>query len=322
MGLPFDSDSVRTESFDSAQDGLRGVPAESKWRTESTLRANGGWALLLLALSLLTFVAHADVAIPPLHARVTDLTNTLTSDQTQQLESELAALEQRKGAQVVVLMLPTTQPETIEQYATRVFDQWKIGRKHVDDGVLIVVAKDDHKVYIETGYGLEGAIPDALASRIIREQIVPKFRANDDYGGLHDAIDSLTKLIDGEPLPAPAHPSDIDGKDLRLIPFSFILAIFLHALLGRLKMAWRAWTNGLLVGLILFLMSQAIWVAFGGFVIGAIVGFFPSSGGVFARSGGSGSWSGGGFGGGGFGGGGGFSGGGGATGGGGASGSW
>src|SRR5690348_17479048 len=220
MKWPFDSDSVRTERS--------GVAAESKWRTESTLRANG-WAMLLFALFAWAGVCHAEVAIPPLHARVTDLTNTLEAQQTQQLESELAALEQRKGAQVVVLMLPSTQPETIEQYATRVFDQWKIGRKHVDDGVLLVVAKDDHRVFIETGYGLEGAIPDALASRIIREYITPKFRAGDFYGGLRDGLGALAKLIDGEPLPPPPREGSGNGGTGNFggfLAIGFFLAFF------------------------------------------------------------------------------------------------
>ncbi len=323
MNLPFDFDSVRTEGS--------GAAAESKWRTGATLRANGRVILLFVLFLTWAGVGRADVAVPPLHARVTDLTHTLAADQTQQLESQLAALEQRKGAQIVVLMLPTTQPETIEQYATRVFDQWKIGRQHIDDGVLIVVAKDDHKVYIETGYGLEGAIPDALASRIIREQIVPKFRANDYYGGLHDAIDSLTKLIDGEPLPPPAHRQPEQGGDSGgLLVLGFFLAFFFHGVFGPLKTPLRSGANGLLIGAILFVLSQTIMLGIAGLIIGAIIGLFPSSGGAFARGGswgrwgggGFGGWGGGGFGGGSFGGGGGFSGGGGATGGGGASGSW
>ena len=162
------------------------------------------WPIFASVCVMLFFgVARAGVAVPALKARVTDLTGTLTAQQTQSLETRLAALEQRKGAQVVVLVLPTTQPEDIADYATRVFDQWKIGRKNVDDGVLVVVAKNDHRAMIETGYGLEGAIPDAAASRIIREYMSPKFRVNDFYGGLDDAIGALTKLIDGEPLPPP-----------------------------------------------------------------------------------------------------------------------
>ena len=287
--------------------------------------------MLLFALFAWAGVCHAEVAIPPLHARVTDLTNTLEAQQTQQLESELAALEQRKGAQVVVLILPSTQPETIEQYATRVFDQWKIGRKHVDDGVLLVVAKDDHRVFIETGYGLEGAIPDALASRIIREYITPKFRAGDFYGGLRDGLGALAKLIDGEPLPPPPREGSGNGGTGNFggfLAIGFFLAFFFRGVFGRLRMPLRSGANGLLIGAALFLLSgMLVGLGIVGFGIGALVGLLPGSGGAFARSGQWGRWGGGGFGsggfgGGGFGGGGGFSGGGGMTGGGGASGSW
>ena len=125
--------------------------------------------------------------IPPLTARVTDTTGTLDAQQKQSLESELAALEQRKGSQLAVLIVPTTQPEDIEQYSIRVVDAWKLGRKNVDDGVLLIVAKNDHRVRIEVGRGLEGAIPDAANARIIREYITPKFRAGDFYGGIDDA---------------------------------------------------------------------------------------------------------------------------------------
>jgi uncharacterized protein len=293
------------------------------------------FALCALALLLVAAASHAEIAIPPLHARVTDLTNTLDPQQTQQLESELAALEQRKGAQVVVLMLSSTQPETIEQYATRVFDAWKIGRRHVDDGVLVVVAKDDHRVFIETGYGLEGAIPDALASRIIRDYITPKFRGGDFYGGLRDGLGALAKLIDGEPLPpAPKREGSGNGDGGNFGAFlalGFFLAFFFRGVFGRLKMPLRAGANGLLIGAALFLLGgMLVGLGIAGFAIGALVGLLPGSGGAFARSGrwgrwggwGGGGFGGGGFGGGGFGGGGGFSGGGGMTGGGGASGSW
>ena len=287
--------------------------------------------MLVIGFSLLFASAtYADVAIPPLHARVTDLTNTLDAQQTQQLESELAALEQRKGAQVVVLMLPTTQPETIEQYSTRVFDQWKIGRKHVDDGVLVTVAKDDHKVYIETGYGLEGAIPDASASRIIREQVVPKFRTGDYYGGLHHAVGSLTKLIDGEPLPAPERKQRTDGFP------DFLLVILFALVWSRGFFAWvPRWPRTLIVGGaaagLVWLFSHVLWLTAACGAVGLLIGYLGHSL-KFARGSGHGGWhgggfggwgGGGGFGGGGFGGGGGgFSGGGGSTGGGGASGSW
>ncbi|KAF1701891.1 hypothetical protein CSC70_14140 [Pseudoxanthomonas kalamensis DSM 18571] len=100
-------------------------------------------------------------------------------------------------------MVPTTRPDTIEQYAVRVFEQWKLGRKGVDDGVLLLVAKDDRAVRIETGYGLEGAIPDAVANRVIQEYLVPEFREGDFGGGIEAATAVLVKVIDGEPLPAP-----------------------------------------------------------------------------------------------------------------------
>jgi uncharacterized protein len=294
--------------------------------------------LLFVSMCVMFFsgVAHADVAVPVLKARVTDLTGTLTAQQTQQLESQLAALEQRKGAQVVVLMLPSTQPEDIVDYATRVFDQWKIGRKNVDDGVLVVVAKDDHRAMIETGYGLEGAIPDAAASRIIREYMSPKFRVNDFYGGLNDAIGALTKLIDGEPLPPPLQGPQRNtggvahGQDwfTGLLVAGFVL-VWARGMFGRLPRAPRAGAVGVLTGALSWVFS-GLWplgLAFG--VIGLLFGFVGGTGGTFARRGGFGGWGGfggGGFGGGGFGGGGfgggGFSGGGGGTGGGGASGSW
>lgn len=292
------------------------------------------WMLFAGLLAALG-IARADVAVPVLKARVTDLTGTLTAQQTQQLEAQLAALEQRKGAQIVVLMLPTTQPEDIADYATRVFDQWKIGRKHVDDGVLVVVAKDDHRAMIETGYGLEGAIPDAAASRIIREYMSPKFRVGDFYGGLSDTIGALTKLVDGEPLPPPMQGPQRDrggvahGQDwfTGLLVAGFAL-IWARGLFGRLPRVPRAGAVGALTGILSWLFS-GLWplgLAFG--VIGLLFGFVGGSGGTFARRGGSGGWGGwggfggGGFGGGSFGGGGGFSGGGGSTGGGGASGSW
>lgn len=299
--------------------------------------ANNLVVLAMVVACLLAFatIAHAEVAVPALKARVTDLTGTLTAQQTQQLETQLASLEQRKGAQIVVLMLPSTQPEDIADYATRVFDQWKIGRKNVDDGVLVVVAKDDHRAMIETGYGLEGAIPDAAASRIIREYMSPKFRVGDFYGGLNDTIGALTKLIDGEPLPPPMQGPQRDrgglahGQDwfTGLLVAGFVLA-WARGMFGRLPRVPRAGAVGAMTGVLSWLFS-GLWplgLAFG--VIGLLFGFVGGTGGTFARRGGSGGWGGwggfggGGFGGGGFGGGGGFSGGGGSTGGGGASGSW
>ena len=135
------------------------------------------------------------VAIPPLKTRVTDITGTLTDGQLAGLEAKLWDFEKRKGSQVAVLIVPTTQPEAIEQYSIRVFDQWKLGRKGVDDGILLLVAKDDRKLRIEVGRDLEGVIPDAIAKRIIVEAIAPRFREGDFYGGTTAGVDRIMRSI-------------------------------------------------------------------------------------------------------------------------------
>ena len=171
------------------------------------LRASGGlllWAALLLGL-LLGPAAHAqDVqAVPTLGARVMDSTGTLSNAQVQALDAKLAAFEQQAGPQIVVLVLATTAPEDITSYAQRVADTWKIGRRTVGDGVLLVVAKDERKVRIEVAKALEGAIPDLAARQIIDNAIRPAFRANDYVGGLNGAVDQLMGRIKGEGLAAP-----------------------------------------------------------------------------------------------------------------------
>lgn len=282
-------------------------------------------------------VAQANAPVPELKARVTDLTGTLTAQQTQALDAQLANMEKRKGAQVMMLILPTTQPDDIADYATRVYDQWKIGRNGVDDGVLVVVAKKDHRAMIETGYGLEGAIPDAAASRIIREYMSPKFRVGDYYGGLNDAAGALTKLIDGEPLPPPLQGPQrkpggfAHGNDwFTGLVVAWIALVWARGMFARVPRGPRAGLVGVATGGLAWLFSGLWPLGLGLGIIGLLVGFAGGAGGTFARRGGFGGWGGfgggpggGGFGGGGFGGGGGFSGGGGgSTGGGGASGSW
>ncbi len=148
-----------------------------------TLR--GSLRALLAALVLgASNLAPAQVAVPPLTARVTDLTNTLSAPQISTLDQTLQAFEMRKGSQIAVLIVPSTRPESIEQYGIRVVEQWRLGRKRVDDGALLIIAKDDHGVRIEVGYGLEGALNDAVCARIIREIITPHFRQGDFYGGI------------------------------------------------------------------------------------------------------------------------------------------
>ena len=283
------------------------------------------------AVLLVGGFAHAQqlAAIPPLDSPVVDTTGTLTSTQKQGLVQQALALQQRKGSQLQVLMVPSTQPEEIEQYTTRAFEQYRLGRKGVDDGVLIVIAKNDHRARIEPGYGLEGTIPDAIANRIIQEYLVPKFRADDYAGGLTDATAAIAKLVEGEPLPAPMAANRSEGEDgggwLFALLAAFIVGQVARAVFGGAPSLVRGVIGGGVAGGVAWLISSLLLV--GG--LGAAIGFFlglarPSAGG-FARGGGFGGFGGfGGGGGGGFGGagGGGWSGGGGMSGGGGASGSW
>jgi uncharacterized protein len=162
------------------------------------------WTWFLLLALLLCGTAQAEVAVPKLTQRVTDLTGTLDASQIQALSAKLAAFETKKGSQVAVLMLPTTQPETIEQFGIRVVDAWKLGRKGVDDGVLLLIAKNDRKLRIEVGYGMEGALNDATAKRIQYEVISPYLKNRDYYSGLDAGLDAIIKVIDGEALPPPS----------------------------------------------------------------------------------------------------------------------
>ncbi len=162
---------------------------------------NAARACILALLLCWAFAAAADVAVPPLSGRVVDQTGTLSSGDIASLTQTLKDLETRKGSQVAVLIVPTTEPETIEQFSIRVAEAWKIGRKKIDDGALLVVAKNDRKLRIEVGYGLEGALNDVTAKRIIDEVITPKFRNGDFAGGISAGVDRIIGVIDGEPLP-------------------------------------------------------------------------------------------------------------------------
>jgi len=271
-------------------------------------RAALGFLLLLGALS-----AWAQVAVPDLSRRVTDLTTTLSADQVASLESKLAAFEAQKGSQIAILIVPTTQPEDIAQFGIRVAEQWKIGRVKIDDGVILIVAKDDRTLRLEVGYGLEGAIPDAIAKRVIAETITPYFKAGDYYGGIDAGVQQLMRLIEGEPLPPPS-ASDSGGGDgvFVMLIVGGIVAGWLLALLMNRPAAGgiAALGSGAVGAMLLGFTPVLLFIAM--FVFAGVASGFRHGGG----------WSSGG-GGGGFGGGGGsWGGGGGGFGGGGASGSW
>src|SRR5690606_3194573 len=188
--------------------------AERLPRGERWLRVfRACWVGLALLLVAPWAPAQQLAPIPALDSPVVDTTGTLDPATVQQLETQALALQQRKGSQLQVLLVPTTLPEDIAQYAVRVYDQWRLGREGVDDGLLLVVATEDRRVRIEVGYGLEGAIPDATAARVIQEYLVPRFRAGDFAGGVTDAPAALVGLVDGEPLPEPmaGHPDRASG---------------------------------------------------------------------------------------------------------------
>jgi uncharacterized protein len=283
-------------------------------------------AFIVALVVVWAWQAAAEVAVPPLTGRVVDQTGTLTSGDIAALNQKLKDLETRKGSQIAVLIVPTTQPETIEQFSIRVAGAWKIGRRKIDDGALFVVAKNDRHLRIEVGYGLEGSLTDVTTKRIIDEEITPKFKAGDFAGGISAGIDRMIKVIDGEPLPLPAPPhwqdsGTLDASGL-LNPFVlfglFITGAFLRAILGRLAgataigvvAAFVAWfvagsiVAALLVGAIAFVlfmfgdgnMSTGPSGRYGGGWSGggssrsSDSGGFSGGGGSFGGGGASGNW--------------------------------
>ena len=276
--------------------------------------------------------ASAQQPVPALTGHVVDSTGTLSPDAMSSLEQKLAAFEQRKGSQIAVLLVRTTAPEAIEQSALRVAEQWQIGRGAVDDGVVLVAALDDRRMRFEVGYGLEGAVPDALARRIIAETIGPRFYEEDYAGGLNAGTDALIALIDGEPLPPPVERQPA-GDPFTALPIVLILAFVCAPLLRRLfGSLFGSAAVGAGAGFVVWILSG---VLFASLLVGAFA-FVLALTGLGGRAGrwasGRSRWGSGGFGGGlggglgggfgGGGGGGGFRGGGGRFGGGGASGGW
>lgn len=299
-------------------------------------------AIVLAAALGSTAWAQAVLPVPALTARVIDQTGTLDAAQKKTLEAKLSALEKAKGSQMVVLMVPTTAPEDIASYTQRVGDTWKIGRKDVGDGVLLVVAKDDRKMRIAPAKTLEGAVPDVLAARIIDETMKPLFRAGDFAGGINAAVDQLTGLINGETLPPPQWESSGGGagadssnstgmgwQDLAIFLFFavFIGGAIVRSVLGN-KLGAVVMGGG--AGIAAFVVTSSIAIAAIAGILALVVTLFGAATGAMLPTNrrGGGGWSGGVGGGGSWGGGsssggGGFSsGGGGNFGGGGASGDW
>lgn len=279
----------------------------------------------LLLVASAAWAATGASAVPLLKQHVTDLTGSLSPAQIAELEAPLAALEQRKGSQLTVLVIASTGDQAIEDYSLAVVEKNKLGRKKVDDGLLLLIARDDHKARIEVGYGLEGAVTDALSSRIIREYLAPRFRENDYFGGIRDAETVLVKLVDGEALPEPLVAEPDSGGSPPLM-FAIFLGLFVGMFASGMRVKpvtlRRLGAGAVAAGLAWLIFSAGLSMA-----IAAVVAFLVSSSGAGRFSsgrgshgifpgGGGGGWGGGGSGGGGW------SGGGGSFGGGGASGSW
>ena len=284
------------------------------------MRAVGALGSVLLALLLsVAFPLRAALPVPELTARVTDGVGLLSAEQRAGLEASLRAFEQRKGAQLAVLIVPTTAPETIEQYGLRVVEQWKLGRGKVDDGALLLVAMSDRTLRIEVGYGLEGALNDATCKRIISEIITPRFAQGDFFGGISAGLQQMTRVLEGEALPAPVASASAGGTAFQhYLPLLFVITPVAG---GLLRMAFGRSVGAVATGA---LVGGLTWLLVGALTLAALAGIvaliITLVGGRVGLPGYRGSY-GGGFGGGGFGGGG-FSGGGGRFGGGGASGRW
>jgi uncharacterized protein len=250
-----------------------------------------------VGLGLLLFMTTlwAEIAIPQLSQRVTDLTGTLTAEQIVALDTKLAAFETKKGSQIAVLMLPSTQPEDIAAYSIRVADAWKIGREKVDDGVILIIAKDDRKSRLEVGRGLEGVIPDAIAKRVLAETMKPHFKNEDYAGGIDAGVTQIMGLIEGETLPAPSGETSSadDGFDTFLIILFFcciVIDLLFSSLFGK---GIGAVLSGISIGgisaLLAFLLALDIGLAvIIGVVMFVILKLFYSSGG--SSGGGGSSW--------------------------------
>lgn len=251
----------------------------------------------LWLLAAIAFGVRAEVAVPPLKSPVTDLTGTLSAADVTALQQKLLAFEQRKGSQIFVLIVPTTQPETIEQYAIRVADAWKPGRKGVDDGALLVVAKDDRTLRIDTRYGLEGVLNDAISKRIVDDVIVPRFKAGDFAGGMNAGVDWMIRLVDGESLPAPTPKRPTPGnmgnlESLFVIGFILVVVVggILRHIIGRVP---AAGVVGGIAGVAAWLIVGAVAVGLIAAIVAFVFSLAAGNSGLPMRGGRGGGWGGG-----------------------------
>ena len=233
------------------------------------LNASRAWLFAALFLFLGGAFAEEPIALPERRI-VTDLTGTLSEQEQTQLTQKLRLFESRKGSQIAVLIVPTTQPETIEQYALRVSDAWKLGRKGVDDGALLLIAKDDRRLRIETRYGLEGPLPDAIAKRIIAEVIAPLLKHGDFFAGIDAGVDRILKVVDGEPLPAPQKQGYNEDEWLSALPLVILLAFVSGAIF---RAMFGRFFGSLVAGGVTGLISWIVLSVLGAAAIAAILAF-------------------------------------------------
>ncbi len=233
------------------------------------LEVSRAWLFVAL-LFLLSGAFAQDLIAVPERRIVTDLSGTLSEQQQNALTQKLLAFESRKGSQIAVLIVPTTQPEGIEQYALRVSDAWKLGRKGVDDGALLLVAKGDRRLRIETRYGLEGPLPDAIAKRIIAEVIAPLFKHGDFFGGIDAGVDRILKVIDGEPLPAPQKQGYNEDDWLGALPLVILLAFVSGAIF---RAMFGRFFGSLVAGSVTALITWIVLTVLGAAAIAGLLAF-------------------------------------------------
>lgn len=213
------------------------------------------------------FAQDGLVPVPALSSPVTDLTATLTPDQKRSVEQTLQEFEARKGSQIAVLIVPTTQPEAIEQFSLRVVESWKLGRQKVDDGVLFLIAKDDRRMRIEVGYGLEGGLNDAVAKRIISEVVTPFFKNNDFFGGVQAGVNAMIAVVDGESLPPISAAESSQGNE-GFFGDAFVLVVFGAVFVGNIL---RSLLGPMIAGLLTtVLLTPIIWFLQGNLFVSLI----------------------------------------------------